>query len=217
MKVTYYLDITSSWGFWSEPAWAELKTRFEGKVVFDWQIALMDASGLPVSRSQTEWFYRRSGTIMKSPRMLNAGWFEPGLTEYIAPNAVAVAARDLGSDGDTVRLALARAGLVDGRRIGRWEESVAIGADAANLDAATLEVRARSAEVLDRMRGTTAEYHAYKMSVRPALLIENTIGDRAVLSGLVAAAPIAAVIDAMLQDEAAYASHAAHYGGPPAS
>src|SRR5262249_26457079 len=69
MKITYYLEVTSSWCYWAEPAWAELKQRFVGRVEFDWKIALMPSETFPVSRSQCEWFYRRSGTIMRSPFM----------------------------------------------------------------------------------------------------------------------------------------------------
>src|SRR5690242_13899448 len=92
MKVTYYLEVISSWCYWAEPAWAELKQRYAGRVDFGWKLALMDASGLPVSCNQCEWFYRRSGTITRSPFMLNSGWFEPGQKEYLAPNLVAEAA-----------------------------------------------------------------------------------------------------------------------------
>ena len=64
-----------------------------------------------VSRALEEWFYRRSGTIVRSPDMLRAEWMEPGIKEYFAPNGVAVAARDLGAKGDAVRLALAHAAM----------------------------------------------------------------------------------------------------------
>lgn len=47
MKVTYYLEVISSWCFWAEPAWAKLKRRYADHVSFDWKLALMDASGLP--------------------------------------------------------------------------------------------------------------------------------------------------------------------------
>jgi len=52
LTVTYYLDVISSWCFFTEPAWAELKKRYEGKVEFQWKIALLDKTGcqLPVSR-----------------------------------------------------------------------------------------------------------------------------------------------------------------------
>jgi predicted DsbA family dithiol-disulfide isomerase len=64
IKITYYLDLTSSWCYWAEPAWAELKKRYaKSPVEFDWQIALLDASGMSKSREQADWYYRRSGTI----------------------------------------------------------------------------------------------------------------------------------------------------------
>ena len=47
MRVTYYTEIFSSWCLWAEPAWAELKARFAGRVIFDWRIALMNAADNP--------------------------------------------------------------------------------------------------------------------------------------------------------------------------
>src|SRR5262245_66435805 len=114
MKITYYLEVISSWCHWAEPAWAELKQRYAGRVEFAWKLALMDASGLPVSREQAEWFYRRSGTIVRSPFMLNSGWFEQGRTEYLAPNLGARAAKDFGVTDDRVRLASAQAAWSEG-------------------------------------------------------------------------------------------------------
>jgi predicted DsbA family dithiol-disulfide isomerase len=215
VNVTYYLEVVSSWCLWAEPAWAELKRRYEGRVSFDWKITLMDPSGLPVSREQLEWFYRRSGTIVGSEFMLNPGWYEPELKEYLAPNLVAEAARGLGSDDDRVRVALATAAMREGRKVGRMEESVAVAASAAGLDAVKLRARAESPEVEARVRATTAEYHGFKMTQRPAFLIENTIGDRAAISGTYTAESLAAVIEGFLQDARAYAAYAAHYGSPP--
>ena len=217
VKVTYYLEVISSWCFWAEPAWAELKQRYAGQVEFYWKLALMDASGLPVSRNQCEWFYRRSGTIMRSPFMLNSGWFEPKLKEYLAPNLIAEAAKDFGVTDDSARLAIAHAALRDGQKVGRWETSAAVAASAAGLDAAPLLKKARSPKIEARARATTAEFHALKVTQRPAFLLESNIGDRAVFSGLAVAAPIAAAIDAMLNDAAAYAAHAAHFGTPPSN
>ena len=215
MKVTYYLEVISSWCYWAEPAWAELKQRYAGKVEFGWKLALMDASGLPLSRNQCDWFYRRSGTIMRSAFMLNSGWFEPGLKEYLAPNLVAEAAKEFGVTDDRVRLAIAHAALREGRKVGNWAESAAVAAAAAGLDAAALLEKAKSPEVAARARATTAEFHALQVNQRPTFLLENRIGDRAVFSGLAAATPLVAAIDAMLNDAAAYAAHAAHFGPPP--
>jgi hypothetical protein len=195
----------------------ELQKRYAGRVDFVWKIALMDSTGLPATREQSEWFYRRSGTLMRSPFMLSAGWFEPGLTEYLAPNLVAEAARDFGISDDRVWAAIAQAALREGQQVSKWEVAAAIGARAGNLDEPKLLERARAAEVEARARATTAEFHAMKVTQRPAFAIESEIGDRAVFSGIVALPPLGATIDAMLEDLAAYESHAAHFGAPPAS
>jgi hypothetical protein len=51
MKITYYLEVLSSWCHWVEPVWAGLKARYSGRAEFEWRIALMRQGGLPVSRS----------------------------------------------------------------------------------------------------------------------------------------------------------------------
>lgn len=215
VKATYYLEVVSSWCHWAEPAWAELQRRYAGQVEFAWKVALMDASGMPVSRAQCEWFYRRSGLIVRSPYMLNAGWFEPGLNEYLAPNLVSEAARDFGIKDDLARLAIANAAVRDGMKVGRWEVSAEVAAKATGLDATALLAKARSPEIEARARATTAEFHALQVTQRPTFVLESRIGDKAVFSGTWQAAPLVAAIESMLADAAAYATHAAHFGGPP--
>lgn len=217
MKITYYLEILSSWCTWVEPTWAELKQRYAGRAEFHWKIALMNPEDFPVSREQCDWFYRRSGgTVMHSPFMLHSGWFDPALKgHYEAPNLVAEAGRDFGFNGDELRLALNTAALREGRRIGDLAQAVAIAADAGNLDAAQLRAHAESAEVRARVDASTKEFFAHQINQRPSFVLEDAIGDKAVFSGLVRLAPLAATIDAMLADTAAYAAHQAHHGSAP--
>ncbi len=219
MKITYYLEIMSSWCAWVEPTWAELKARYAGRVEFDWKIALMSTGDFPASRAQCDWAYQRSGgTVMHSPFMLSSGWFEParkGL--YPAPNLVAEAGRDFGFTGDELRLALAHAALREGRKLGDMDESIAVAVQATKLNARKLRARAESDEVKARVHTSTAAFHAHQITQRPAFILEDAILDKAVFSGLVKVEPLAATIDAMLADTAAYAAHAAHFGKPPAS
>jgi len=216
ISVTYYLDVISSWCYWAEPAWAELKQRYaNAPVEFDWRIALMDPSGLPSSREQLEWFYRRSGTIARSPFMLNAGWLDLKLKEYIAPNCVAEAGKDFEVTDDRVRLALMDAAMREGKKVGDWKVSAAVAAKAGGMDKAQLLARAKSPEIEKRVRAATTQFHDFKGSLRPSFLIRSNIGDRAVFTGMVKAGPMIATIDTMLDDAAAYASHAAHFGSPP--
>jgi predicted DsbA family dithiol-disulfide isomerase len=215
ITATYYLDVISSWCYWAEPAWAELKKCYEGRVEFQWKIALMDRSGLPASHEQHEWFYRRSGMIMRSSFMLRSDWSSPELSEYLAPNCVAEAAKDLGIRDDRVRLAVAEAGLRQGKKLGDWEVVADVGARAGGLDAKKLLEQARSAEIEQRIRADTADFHRLQVTQRPTFVLDTEIGDRAVFSGFARVAPLVAALESMLQDAEGYAAYAAHFGTPP--
>jgi len=217
MKVTYYLEILSSWCHWVEPTWTELKARYAGRAEFEWRIALMNPEDFPVSQAQCDWFYRRSGgTVMNSGYMLNSGWYEASRKgHYEAPNLVAEAARDFGFAGDEVRLALAHAGLREGQKIGDLATAVKIAAKAGRIDPKKLLKAAESNLVKDRVAASTADFHAHQINQRPAFVLTDAIGDKAVFSGLVRVEPLAATIDAMLRDTAAYAAHRTHHGDAP--
>lgn len=216
LRITNYLDVISSWCFWAEPMWSELKERYAGRVEFEWRIALMDESAMPKSRAQLDWYYRRSSMLMRSPFAPNPDWFEPGRAEYLPPNAVAEAARDLGIHDDTVRIALATATLREGRKTGDWEIAAEIGAVTSGIDTEKLLRRAKSKDIEKRIRETTAQFHAMQVNQRPTFVVDShATGDRAVFSGFARLEPLEATIDAMLEDMDFYEQHASRYGTPP--
>jgi predicted DsbA family dithiol-disulfide isomerase len=176
----------------------------------------MDASGFPKSRAQAEWFYRRSGMMMRSPFMLSTEWYDASLPEWLAPNCVAEAAKDFGFTDDRVRLAISRAALREGKNVSDWKIAAEIGAEAAGMEGDKLLERAKSPVVEKRVRASSAEFRAIQITQRPAFVIDTEIGDRAIFSGVVKLEPLAATIDSMLDDAAAYAAHKAHFGDPPA-
>ena len=147
--------------------------------------------------------------------MLSTEWYDPNLPEWLAPNCVAEAAKDLGFTDDRVRLALARATLREGKNIADWNIAAEIGAEAAGIEAGKLVERAKSQAIEKRVRASTAEFRALQITQRPAFVIDTEIGDRAIFSGVVKLEPLAATIDSMLEDAAAYAAHKAHFGDPP--
>jgi predicted DsbA family dithiol-disulfide isomerase len=216
IKITYYLDVISSWCYWAQPAWAELKRRYGGgPVEFQWQIALLDSSGISKSQAQSDWFYRRSGTVVQSPFKLDSSWMEPLLPEYLAPNCVAEAAKDFGVKDDAVRLALMEAALRQGQAVADWNRCAAIAARAATLDADPLLAKARSGEIEMRVRATTASFHALQVTQRPTFVLDSSIGDRVVFSGVWRLEPLVAAVESMLADAKAYDSWKAHFGDPP--
>jgi predicted DsbA family dithiol-disulfide isomerase len=216
MKVTYYVEMFSSWCYWAEPTWTELKKRYEGRVQFDWKIALMRKEDFPGSIELCDWYYQRSGTIMKSPFKLNSGWVDfAGEGDYANPNIVAEAARSLGKTDDTVRLALMHAALREGQKMSILENALKVAAAASDLDQEQLKTAVESKPVRDRVAATTAEFHQHQITQRPAFVLEDDIADKAVFSGLVRLEPLAATIEAMLSDSAAYVTHRVHFGQPP--
>ena len=218
MKVTYYLEVLSSWCHWVEPVWNELKIRYAGQAEFEWKIALMNPEDFPVSQAQCDWFYRRSGgTVMRSQYKLNSGWFEAERKgHYEAPNLVAEAGKDFGFTGDELRLALADAGVRQGLKIGDLATAVKVAAKAGKIDAKKLRAAAESKAVKARVDASTAEFFAHQINQRPSFILTDDIGDKAVFSGLVRLEPLVATIDAMLADTAAYVAHKVHHGTTPA-
>ena len=218
MKITYYLEVLSSWCTWVEPTWDALKERYGNRVQFEWKIALMSPGDFPSSQAQCDWFYRRSGgTVMRSPFMLNSGWFDASRKGiYDAPNLVAEAGRDFGFEGDELRRALEHAAVREGRKVGDMATAVAVAAKAGKLNAKKLRANAESAAVRARIEASTQEFFAHQINQRPAFILTDAIGDKAVFSGLIRLEPLTATIDAMLADTAAYAAHATHFGKPPA-
>ena len=112
-------------------------------------------------------------------------------------------------------MALSRAELHDGKKIGRWDISVEVGAQAASLDLDLLLQCAKSPAIEARVRKSTAEFHALQVTQRPTFVIDTPIGDRAIFSGFAKAAPMAATLDAMWDDIIGYEAYAAQFGDPP--
>src|SRR5262249_10487400 len=152
----------------------------QGRVAFQWKIALMDPSGLPTSREQEQWFYRRSGMMNRSPFMLNTDWYDASLKEWLAPNCIAEAGKDFGINDDRVRLALSHAALREGRKVADWDVSAEVAAAAGKIDRKKLLEAAKSGAVERRVRASTAEFHAMQINQRPTFVIDTEIGDRAI-------------------------------------
>ncbi len=154
---------------------------------------------------------------MNSPYRLNSGWFDASLAgHYEAPNWIAEAGRDfLGESDERIRLALTRAAVLDGQKVGDLSNAAQIASTATGVPAEQLLAAAKSDPVQARVAASTAAFFAHQLTQRPSFVIESNIGDKAIFSGTHRSAPIAAAIEDMLMDSARYASHAAHHSPLP--
>lgn len=94
---------------------------------------------------------------------------------------------------------------------------VAVAASEGKINAAKLRAAAMSDPVHARVETATAEFFAHQLSQRPAFVLTSDIGDKIVFSGVWRLAPLAAALDGLLADAAAYASYRAHHGTPPSA
>lgn len=212
VKITYYLDVVSSWCHYVEPVWDFLKEEYAAEVTFDWRIALIPSEGLPESTFEEDGYYRRSGVITRQTQMLNSAWVDPTLKEYLAPNVVAVAAKELGFKGDEVRRAIAHAAMIEGKQVGQFEVSAEVAAQASGLDKEDILALSQSELVEEEVRGDTRAFNSFGINQRPAFHLVSEIQDQAIFSGIIHLGPLQATLDAMIEDVTAYRSWDAHFG-----
>lgn len=213
-KIIYYTDILSSWCTFAEEPLAKVRARFGADLDYEWRVALLrDGAPLGYDQEMLGWYYKRSNSM--SGVMLNVTWLEGKSDATRWPNVAAEAARSLGKTDDTVRLALAKAGMIDGQHVQHREVTERIAAAASGLDAAQLHKAMDDPAVAERIRTTTAEFRALPCSVVPTFLITNEIGDVNLLSGTFRYEPLAACVEQMIADAKAYAKYTA--ANPPPS
>jgi predicted DsbA family dithiol-disulfide isomerase len=214
-KIVYYTDVLSSWCTFAEEPLAKVRARFGSDLDYEWRVALLrDGAPLGYDQEMLGWYYKRSNSM--SGVLLNVTWLESKADATRWPNVAAEAARSLGKTDDTVRLALAKAGMIDGQHVQHRDVTERIAAAASGLDAAQLHKAIDDPAVAERIRVTTAEFRALPCTVVPTFLITNEIGDVNMLSGTFRYEPLAACVEQMIADAKAYAKYTAA-NPPPAS
>jgi predicted DsbA family dithiol-disulfide isomerase len=215
VKMIYYMDVLSSWCTFVDGPLAKVRTRFGADLEFEWRIAaLRDGKPLGYSPEVLGWYYKRSQSL--SGTLLNVAWIESENDATWWPNVAAEAARSLGHADDTVRLALAKAGMVDGQHVQHRDVAEHVAATAAGLDPSALRSAMDDPEVTNRIHATTAEFRALPCNVVPTFVISNAIGDVNLLSGTFRYGPLAACVEQMLADATSYAAFGKAHPPPAA-
>ncbi len=208
IKLTYYLDVLSSWCFVVESALAQLRQELGPRLEVDWRLAYLFGGGpMGYGPEMNAWYYGRTGSI--TGVKLNPTWKESaGETTWFA-NLATQATRELGVTDDRVRLAMSRAAMVDGRHVGRREVAVQVAAEASGLPILDIERAMNDPRTAPAMEKTTLEYQALGVQVQPAFVLRNDIGDMAILSGLYRYETLAACAAEMLAAADGYAAFSA--------
>ena len=208
IKLRYYLDVLSSWCLYAEPNIAHVRAKYGPRLSYEWRVALI--KDLPKTAAQVEWFYKRSGGI--SGLHLNPRWFQ-GSYDSRDINLAAEAARELGFEDDRVRIALARAALVEGVPVQYKDAAAELVATVTGVEPAAVLKAMESPAVAARVDEGSREFDALGIDQRPAFVLRSSIGDAAIFSGVWSLGPLDTTIAAMLEDEDKYAAFAA--ANPP--
>jgi len=209
----YYMDVMSSWCTYSEPAIDEVRKRFGDDLAFEWRIAAIKGGQPPgYTQEAMRWWYERSGSM--SGTKLNAAWLiSPEGTWW--PNLAAEAARSLGHTDDTVRRALAKAALIDGRPIQQRPVAEDVATGAAGLSPERLRAAMDDPAVVARIHATIAEFRELPCTMVPTFLISNEIGDVNMLSGAYRAEHLGACIEQLRADVRGYQAFGKAHPPPP--
>ncbi len=198
VRLTYYLDVLSSWCLVAEPALARLRQECGDRLAYDWRIAILfEKQAMGYGRETCDWYYARTASI--SGTRLNAEWRDTAEDTTVPANLAAEAARSLGVTDDRVRLALARAAMNEGKKLGRRDVAIEIAAKTGGLDAAALGRAMDDPATMARIDAATAEFKAIGGSMRPTFVLRNDIDDLTVLSGLYRYESLAACFEEMWQ------------------
>ena len=181
---------------------AAIDKRYGSRVPIVRKIALInDGKPMDAGLEQEKWYYDRCDFV--TGRRFNHNWIEKsGQTTWV-PNAVIQAAENLGH-GDPVREILKKEGLMAGKPILRLEVAIELAAKASGISEAELASAVRDQKTAETLQAGIAEFGRLPADQRPTFLIQSTIEDTALLSGIYRPEPVFAAIDAMISDEDAY-------------
>jgi len=181
---------------------AAIDKRYGSRVPIIRKIALInDGKPMDAGLEQEKWYYDRCDFV--TGRRFNHNWIEKsGQTTWV-PNAVIQAAENLGH-GDPVREILKKEGLMAGKPILRLEVAIELAAKASGISEAELASAVRDQKTAETLQAGIAEFGRLPADQRPTFLIQSTIEDTALLSGIYRPEPVFAAIDAMISDEDAY-------------
>ena len=199
MKITFYYDVCSQWSYFGDLTLDRLREKHGKDLDVEWRIAMIkDGEPIGYTPEALGWMYRRSESI--AGIAVTSRWIR-GNDRTLYANLAVAAAQRLGHD---VRRRIAQAILVRGEPLGSQAGAVAAVSQLTGVEPAQLEETMRAVE--PDVRDSTKEFRAFPVTVVPAFLIRNEIGDTALLSGLYEFETLDQVIAEMLRAERGYAA-----------
>lgn len=209
MKLTFYYDVCSQWSYFGDLTLDRLSEKHGADLDVEWRIAMVkDGEAIGYTSEALGWMYRRSESI--TGIVVTSRWIR-GNDRTLYANLAVAAARHLGHD---VRRRVAEGILLRGEPMG--SQTGAVGAVSGLIGVPPVQLEAAMRFVEPDVRKSTQEFRTLPVTVVPAFLIRNEIGDTALLSGLCEFETLDQVIAEMLRAERGYAAFGAANAPSPA-
>jgi predicted DsbA family dithiol-disulfide isomerase len=203
MKITAFVDVLSHWCYAAYPALEALRATIAQDVEIE--IVFAPAFGnanVPMSREAEVWFYERGA--LAYGRQLTSAWCEGRQSSTWHANAAVLAAVNAGADALRLAAQVSRAGMSEGRFIGREDEAAACVAELIGMQPQAMLDAMRGAPVIEALGAGNARLAALGCAERPSWQLVNGAGDHSVLQGVWQAEAILPLARALLEDERAY-------------
>lgn len=202
MKLTFYYDVCSQWSYFGDLTLDRLSEKHGADLDVEWRIAMVkDGEAIGYTSEALGWMYRRSESI--TGIVVTSRWIR-GNDRTLYANLAVAAARHLGHD---VRRRVAEGILLRGEPMG--SQTGAVGAVSGLIGVPPVQLEAAMRFVEPDVRKSTQEFRTLPVTVVPAFLIRNEIGDTALLSGLCEFETLDQVVAEMLRAERGYAAFGA--------
>ena len=202
MELIFYYDVCSQWSYFGDLTLDRLREKHGADLDVDWRIAMVkDGEAIGYTPEALGWMYRRSESI--TGIAVTSRWIQ-GNDRTLYANLAVAAAQHLGHD---VRRQVAEGILLHGEPMG--SQAGAVGAVSRMIGVSPAQLEAAMRLVEPDVRKSTREFRALPVSVVPAFLIRNEIGDTALLSGLCEFETLDQVVSEMLRAQRGYAAFGA--------
>jgi predicted DsbA family dithiol-disulfide isomerase len=202
MKLTFYYDVCSQWSYFGDLTLDRLSEKHGADLDVEWRIAMVkDGEAIGYTSEALGWMYRRSESI--TGIVVTSRWIR-GNDRTLYANLAVAAAQHLGHD---VRRRVAEEILLRGEPMG--SQTGAVGAVSGLIGVPPVQLEAAMRFVEPDVRKSTQEFRTLPVTVVPAFLIRNEIGDTALLSGLCEFETLDQVVAEMLRAERGYAAFGA--------
>ena len=210
VRIQYFLDPLSQWCYIADRSLSNVRTLYPDRIELTYHfVPISGRDPIYVDAAGQRSAYERSEMITG---VHTTPWLRDEPRSTWQANTAILAATSLGADIEKARTAVSSAALERAVPLGDDGAAAALLADTFGIERSQLETAMESAVVLEQMNEAAHAFAQFGCTLRPAFVLENTIGDRIVLNGGWREPLLAEAVNALLSDAEGYERYHNHYG-----